>query len=100
MRCAVPSSKVGSGDFETSGATGSDCAAAALASTVPPPAMPYATTLSDAPDPLRIGYLESVEATGHVELGIPCVVTGGVSEPMIAQPLDMASMKDQERTNG
>jgi amidase len=39
---------------------------------LPPPAMPYATTLSDAPDPLRIGYVESVEATG-VTVAADCV---------------------------
>ncbi len=31
---------------------------------LPPPTVPYATTMSDAPGPLRIGYVESVEATG------------------------------------
>src|SRR3954462_14937020 len=31
---------------------------------LPPPTVPYATTMSDAPGPLRIGYVESVEAIG------------------------------------
>ena len=31
---------------------------------LPPPDVPYATTMSEAPDGLRIGYVESVEAIG------------------------------------
>ena len=39
---------------------------------LPPPAVPYATTMSDAPDGLRIGYVESVEAIG-VTVAADCV---------------------------
>ena len=39
---------------------------------LPPPAVPYATTMSDAPDGLRIGYVESVEAIG-VTIAADCV---------------------------
>ena len=39
---------------------------------LPPPAAPYATTLSEAPHGLRIGYVESVEAIG-VTVAADCV---------------------------
>ena len=39
---------------------------------LPPPAVPYATTMSEAPDGLRIGYVESVEAIG-VTVAADCV---------------------------
>jgi amidase len=39
---------------------------------LPPPAVPYATTMSDAPHDLRIGYVESVEAIG-VTVAADCV---------------------------
>ncbi len=39
---------------------------------LPPPDVPYATTMSDAPDGLRIGYVESVEAIG-VTVAADCV---------------------------
>jgi amidase len=39
---------------------------------LPPPAVPYATSLSDAPTGLRIGYVDSVEATG-VTVDADCV---------------------------
>ena len=39
---------------------------------LPPPAVPYATTMSDAPDGLRIGYVESVESIG-VTIAADCV---------------------------
>ena len=39
---------------------------------LPPPDVPYATTMSEAPDGLRIGYVESVEAIG-VTVAADCV---------------------------
>ncbi|MDX6377599.1 MAG: amidase, partial [Gaiellaceae bacterium] len=39
---------------------------------LPPPAVPYATSLSDAPTGLRIGYVDGVEATG-VTVDADCV---------------------------
>jgi hypothetical protein len=39
---------------------------------LPPPVVPYATTMLEAPDGLRIGYVESVEAIG-VTIAADCV---------------------------
>ena len=39
---------------------------------LPPPAVPYTTAMSEAPDGLRIGYVESVEAVG-VTVAADCV---------------------------
>jgi len=39
---------------------------------LPPPDAPYATTMSDAPDGLRIGYVEAIEAIG-VTIAADCV---------------------------